>query len=935
MAANKRKRLVLIDGHGLAYRMYFAIQAAMSTREGEPTNATYGFTRTLLNIINGDDPPDYIAVSFDVGETFRDAMFDEYKATREKMPDALHVQIQRIHDVLDAFNIPSLEVEGYEADDVLGTVARLAAEQGVETFIVTGDKDLLQLVNENTLVQLPGGRTGEITVYDEAKVREKMGIEPGQIVDYKALVGDPSDNIPGVAGSGDKTDVKLLNQYGTLENIYAHLDEINGTRARNALEGARDLAFLSRDLARIVTDVPLNFDLEACRTHDYDRDRVFDIFRTLEFRSFLDELPGSEGGQPAGSSLQLPLFGSEETISAAEIRSDTETHIVRDEAALDALVARLEQAEAIAFDTETTSTDQMAGDLVGISLAVEPGVGYYIPVGHRLADDRDAQLPLARVVEKLRPAMTDPGIQKIAHNIKYDAIMLRRHGLDVQPLSVDTMIGEWLLHPDTAQRKLGLKNLAFYRLGVEMTRINELLGSGRKQITMDLVPVEQAAPYAAADADMTLRLAGPILQELEGLEQDALFWEIEMPLVPVLVDMEYKGMLLDVDHLQRMSRELGQVLEQRYQEICGIVGYEFNMNSPQQLSEALFEKLCLPTQGLRRTKSGYYSTAADVLDNLREQDTTGIIEAILEFRELEKLRGTYLDALPQMVNPQTGRVHTSFNQTGTVTGRLSSSDPNLQNIPVRTEMGRRVREAFIAAPGHELVAADYSQVELRVLAHVSSDEALREAFLEGQDIHASTAAAVHNIPIEQVTPAQRSFAKSVNFGLLYGMSAFRLARESELTLPEAEAFVQTYFQRFPRVRQYLERTRQQAVEQGYVETLLKRRRYFPALQANDTSQAGMMARRAAEREAINMPIQGTAADIIKIAMIRLHAALREQGLGGQMVLQVHDELLLEVPEDEVGETVELVCEVMEHAYPLDVPLKVDVHTGQHWGELKS
>ncbi|HOA23135.1 MAG TPA: DNA polymerase I [Aggregatilineales bacterium] len=934
MADKKRKRLVLIDGHALAYRMFFAIQASMSTREGEPTNATYGFTRMLLNIINGNDPPDYMAVSFDVGETFRDAMYDAYKATREKMPDALHVQIERIHDVLDAFNIPILEVDGYEADDVLGTLARKAQQAGVETFIVTGDKDLLQLVDDGVFVQLPGGRTGEVTVYDREKVRERMGIEPEQIVDYKALVGDTSDNIPGVPGIGQKTAVQLLNTWGTLENIYEHLDEIKSARTRNALVASREQAFLSQKLARIVTDVPLEFNLESCRTHNYDRDKVVQIFRTLEFRSFLNELRGGNGGSDSG--MQLPLFASaEETQDEQPASIETETHIIRDEAALDSLIARLEQAEAIAFDTETTATDQMSATLVGISLAIEPGVGYYIPVGHRLSEDEGQQLPLDLVIERLRPVMTNPNIRKIAHNIKYDAIVLRRHGLDVYPLSVDTMIGEWLLHPDAAQRKLGLKNLAFFRLGVEMTSISELIGSGRKQITMDFVPVAKAAPYAAADADMTLRLAEPILKELEEQEQLELFEKLEMPLVPVLIDMELKGMLLDVDYLRRMSKELGEVLEQRYQEICAVAGYEFNMNSPQQLSEALFEKLGLPTRGLRKTKSGYYSTAADVLDELRQYDTTGIINAILEYRELEKLRGTYVDALPQLVNPETGRVHTSFNQTGTVTGRLSSSEPNLQNIPVRSEIGRRVREAFIAPPGHVLLGADYSQVELRVLAHVSGDEALREAFQEGQDIHATTAATVYNIDISEVTPAQRSFAKSVNFGLLYGMSAFRLARESELTLPEAEAFVQTYFERFPRVAQYLENTRRQAIEKGYVETLLKRRRYFPALQSSDSSQAAAMARRAAEREAVNMPIQGTAADIMKLAMIKLHRALAEQGMRSQIVLQVHDELLLEVPEEEAEEARELVCEVMENAYPLDVPLKVDAHIGQNWGELKA
>lgn len=941
MARENSKRLVLIDGHGLAYRMFFAIQAEMTTRQGEPTNATYGFTRTLLSIINSEEPPEYLAVSFDVGRTFRDDLFGEYKATRAKMPDSLEQQIGRIHEVLEAFNIPRLELEGYEADDVLGTVARLAGEQGIETLIVTGDRDLLQLVDEHTIVQLPGSRSGEVEVYDAKAVEEKYGIRPDQFVDYKALIGDKSDNIPGVRGVGEKTAAQLLRQYGTLEGIYEHLDAISSARTRNALEQGREAAFLSQKLARIVTDAPVDFDLEACRTHHYDRERVAAIFRELEFRSLLSQVHGADeptnrsaASPPAPQGQQLPLFSPAETALplAAAAEPVTEAHVVRDEAALEALAQKLEQAEGIAFDTETTSTDQMQAALVGISLAVRPGEGYYIPVGHML--DEEPQLPLERVVERLRPALTDPSIPKYGHNIKYDAIVMERHGLAVTPLSVDTMIGEWLLHPEQSQRKLGLKNLAFYRLGIEMTEITDLLGRGKGQITMDLVPVAQAAPYAAADADVTLRLVEPICREIVEQGLESLFYDVEMALVPVLADMEMAGVKVDVAFLKRMSAEMARLLDERTRAIYNIAGYEFNLNSTQQLSEALFEKLQLPTQGLRKTSSGYYSTAADVLDSLLEQDTTGIIEAILEYRELEKLRSTYVDALPHMVNPQTGRIHTSFNQTGTVTGRLSSSEPNLQNIPIRTELGRRVREAFIAEAGHMLVTADYSQVELRILAHVSGDEALRRAFLEGQDIHATTAATVYGIPLEQVTHGQRSFAKSVNFGLLYGMSAFRLARDSNLTLPEAEDFVKTYFERFPKVKQYLDATRRQAAEQGYVETLLKRRRYFPALQSQDTSQRGMMERRAAEREAVNMPIQGTAADIIKLAMIRLHSALEARGLRGRMILQVHDELLLEVPEEEVEETVALVKEVMENAYPLDVPLKVDAHAGRNWGELK-
>ncbi len=933
MSEEKRETLVLIDGHGLAYRMYFALsREAFNTRSGEPTNATYGFTRTLLNYIAGEPPPHYLAVSFDVGATFRDAMYVEYKATRAKMPDDLEVQIGRIHDVLKAFNVPTLEVDGYEADDVLGTVCRMAGELGLDVLIVTGDKDLLQLVDEHTIVELPGRRTGsgEVERYDIVAVKERFGVGPDQFVDYKALIGDKSDNIPGVAGIGEKTAVQLLQEYGTLENIYDRLEAIKSNRVRTALEQGRDNAFLSQTLSRIVTDVPLELKMESCRTRDFERDDVVSIFRELEFRSLIDLLPGGPSERPAQpGEHQLSLFGTVPAVSVTvKVEAPTKAVSVQDEKALEALIQRLSTARMIAFDTETTSTNQMVAKLVGIALAIEPGEGYYIPVGH--IDTDEQQLQLDYVIERLRPIFTDPAIPKIGHNLKYDAIVLERHGLRVKPLSFDTMIGQWLLYPEGSRGKLGLKAQAFMRLGIEMTEIGELIGTGKNQITMDRVPIGQCSTYAAADADMTLRLYEPIRGELAENRLESLFYNIEMPLVPVLCAMEQAGVLVDTETLGRFSKELGEAVANLEEEICRVIGYKCNLNSPQQLSDALFGALSLPTQGLRKTRTGFYSTAADVLDSLREVDTTGIINLLMQFRELEKLRSTYVDALPTLVNPQTGRIHTSFNQTMAVTGRLSSSDPNLQNIPIRSETGRRVRKAFTAAPGCKLVSADYSQVELRILAHVSGDERLRDAFREDQDIHATTAAAVYGIPIEQVTRTQRSFAKSVNFGVLYGMGAFRLARESNLTLSEAEDFIRTYFERFPKVRQYLDGTRRMAVEQGYVETLLGRRRYFPELQGFNKRQDQARA----EREAINMPIQGTAADIIKIAMIRLDSALSEQGLMGRMTLQVHDELLLEVPEEEVEIVVPLVKQIMENAYPMDVPLRADVGVGRNWGEMK-
>jgi DNA polymerase-1 len=916
-----RRTLVLIDGHAHAYRMFYALSVdGFATRKGEPTNATYGFTRALLDIITGDEPPDYLAVSFDVGKTFRDDLYSEYKGTREKMPDELSIQMERIRQIVQAFNIPILEAEGYEADDVLGTVARLAEEADVQTLIVTGDRDLLQLVTGKTHVQLPGRRQGQEKTYNPEAVRERYGLEPEQIVDFKALVGDPSDNIPGVAGVGEKTATKLLQEYGTLEAIYEHLDEVESTRFRNALERGKETALLSQRLAQIATNVPIDFDLEACRTHDFQREVVAELFREVEFRSLIGRLPGAPA---ADDGTQMPLF--EAPAAAAPV---TTTILVTTEAALDELVVRLEEAEAIAFDTETTSVDQMRADLVGISLAVEEGEGYYVPVGHTEGE----QLSLDTVLERLRPALTDSSIPKVGHNVKYDYVVLARYGLEVAPLSFDTMIAEWLLNPQYSRGKLGLKSMAFLRMGVEMTDIAQLIGSGRKQITMDRVAVADAAPYAAADADMSLRLAALLEPGLHEKGLWDLFAEVEMPLLPVLAEMEMRGVLLDTGFLAEMSEEVSGQLAGVEREIAGYVGEEINLNSTQQLSDALFVKLGLPTEGLRKTSSGRYSTAVDVLGSLRGKHP--VVELIMQHRELSKLKSTYLDALPQLVNPETGRLHTSYNPTGTVTGRISSSDPNLQNIPIRTELGRRIRGAFVAAPGHVLMGADYSQVELRVLAHISGDERLREAFRQGRDIHASTAAAVLGVSPDAVTVEQRGFAKRVNFGLLYGMSAFRLAQETNLTLADAEEYVRAYFDSMPGVEDYLDMTKHRAARDGYVETLLGRRRYFPVLQSSEEGRRDAIARRAAEREAINMPIQGTAADVIKIAMIRLHAALREAGLGARMLLQVHDELVLEVPEDEVDATARLVREVMEGAYQLNVPLRVDVHSGPSWYDLK-
>ncbi len=951
---SKRKTLYLIDGHALAYRTYFALTGAGSdpnrwiTKSGEPTAGTYGFASVLLKIME-QDKPDYLAVSFDVGRTFRDDLFADYKGTREKMPDDLSVQIERITELVAAFNIPILVAEGYEADDVLGTIAQRAAKEGVEVKIVTGDRDLLQLADKHVTINLAGQSLAEATDYGPEAVKARYGLTPKQYIDYKALVGDKSDNIPGVAGVGEKTATELLQKYGSLDGIYKHLDEVPA-RFKNKLEAGKDSADLSKKLSTIVTDVEIDFDLEACRTGEFDRDRVVKLFQVLEFRSLLRRLPEGQGSdqssvisqQKSEAGSQLGLFGVEAARPAVE--GPTKTIIVGDAEALNALVKELNAAPFITFDVETTSTDPMRADLVGIALGVKEGVGYYIPVGHQteiealrleMATPQSpiSNLPLETVIAALQKPLTNLKIPKYGHNLKYDYTVLARFGLRAAPLTFDTMLAEWLSDP--ASHSLGLKKLAFVRLGVEMTDIDALIGSGKKQITMDRVPIEQAAPYAAADVDMTTRLVPILKQELDAKGQTQLLAELEMPLIPILAEMEMAGVALNVDTLGEMSSELEKQLLKLEKEIYKRVGYEFNVNSTQQLAEALFGKLQLkPADKSRKTAAGKYSTAADVLEDMRGQHP--VIDLILEQRELFKLKSTYTDALPMAVNPATGRVHTSYNQAGSVTGRIASSEPNLQNIPTRTELGRRVRKAFVAERGKRLVAADYSQIELRLAAHMAQDQTLLQAFRDGEDIHAATAAVVYGIPPEKVTKDQRRTAKTVNFGILYGQGAFGLTRTTGLTLAEAENFIKSYFERFPGVKKYLDETKRLAAERGYVETLLGRRRYFPGLaQSGATRDAqGAIARARAEREAINAPIQGTASDIIKLAMLRLPAALAKARLSAQMLLQVHDELVFECPTGEVEATAKVARTVMENAFKLDIPLGVEVRSGKNWEEMQ-
>lgn len=933
------KTLYLIDGHALAYRTYFALTgyspsgSRWQTSKGEPTAGIYGFSTVLMRLLE-HEKPDYLAVAFDVGKTFRDDIFPEYKGTRAKMPDDLRPQIERIRQLVDAFNIPRLEMEGFEADDVLGTVAKQAAAQGIGVKIITGDRDLLQLVGDHIIVSLPQkGKMGDSEDYiTDEQVKAYFGVPPRLVVDYKALLGDSSDNIPGVKGIGEKTAQALYETFASLDDLYEHLDQVP-PKVRSKLEEGRQMAYMSRELAAIRTDLDIQLDLEQARPTNFDPAKVENLFRELEFRSLIPRVAGLTGkaatptSRPGsvkpGPGGQMSFFETAPAYQSAPPSTDTETRIIDSPEKLSALVDELSKAKEIAFDTETTSTEEMRAEIVGIALACETGVGYYIPTGH----SQGQNLSLDAVLDALKNPLTNPDIPKIGHNIKYDALVLARFGLPVAPLAFDTMLAEWLIDPGS--RNLGLKNLSLARLGIEMTHIEDLIGKGKNQLSMADVPVENAAPYAAADADMTLRLKAVLEPELQKAGLMDVFNQVEMPLVPVLAQMEMNGIRLDLDFFHAFAKELNERVTDIEKRIYEAVGTVFNINSTQQLSKILFERLRLtPPGNFRKTASGHYSTSADVLEELRGQHE--VVDLVLEQRELTKLKSTYVEALPAAVDPVTGRVHTSFNQSGSVTGRLSSTNPNLQNIPIRTDLGRRVRNGFIAEDGNVLLSVDYSQIELRIVAHIAGDEAMLDAFRQGQDIHTATAAAIYSIPLEQVDKAQRRHAKAINFGLIYGMSAFGLTRSSGLTLGEAENFVKAYFVQFPGVKKYLDATRKLATEQGYVETLLGRRRYFPLLQ----SQINHNVRQREEREAINAPIQGTAADIMKIAMLKVSDALVAAGLKGQMLLQVHDEIVIECPQNELQETAQLVRSVMSAAYALNIPLSTEARAGLNWGEMQ-
>ena len=887
--------LVLFDGHALIHRAFHALPRLSASKTGEPTGAVYGFVLMLLKVLQ-DHRPTHLAIAFDrPTPTFRHQEFEEYKAQRPKAPDELVRQIGRVRDVVKAFNIPVFEMDGYEADDILGTISRQATAGGLDTIIVTGDNDELQLASERVKVLLPQRGFVESSLVDGAAVAEKYGIKPVQIPDLKGLKGDPSDNIPGVTGIGEKTAARLIQQFGGVEGIYEHLDEVTPEKLREVLRAQEPQARQSKRLATIVTDVPIDFNLESCRAVTYDRDAVVQLFRELEFFKVLNRLPA--------------FAGMSEKVSASPELDAGKYSLLDTAAALEEAFAKLAGAKSLTVRLVTERREQDRAEVFGLALGIPSDEVFYLSFG-------SAGLDATQALSRLQPLLADERIGKLVHDGKDAVKILAERGTQLRPLEFDTMIAAYLLGEKAAE----LPALALSKLGVEIA-VPERPSAKRSLFTE--VNVAERVRNACAEVRAIDGLRSLLQSELEQQGLMTLFSEVEMPLVAVLAGMERNGVALDKGLFQEMSQGLGRQLVSLENQIYAFAGHHFNINSPQQLGTVLFSELKLP--GGRKTKSGY-STDASVLDGLKA--SYPIVKLILEYRQLAKLRSTYIDALPSLVNPGTGRLHTTFNQAATATGRLSSSDPNVQNIPIRGDLGKQVRRAFVAAPSCLLVSADYSQIELRILAHLSQDERLLTAFREDKDIHASTAAEVFGVPMTGVTPDMRRVAKVVNFGIIYGMSEYGLEQATELSRDQAAQFIAAYFQRYPGVKSYLDSTKQKARVRGYVETVMGRRRYIP-----DLDSGNRQVREAAERMAINMPVQGTAADIIKVAMVNLQRGIDRRGFESRLILQVHDDLLLESPLEEAEQAKALLGEVMSGAMQLSVPLKVEVKVGKNWGEM--
>ena len=929
---HKKPLLMVMDGHAMVHRSFHAIQQPLSiSKTGEDVRAVFGFMNTFLRALQ-DWEPTHCAVAFDPhGPTFRHKRFDDYKAHRPATPPELRPQFDRVRDLVKVLRIPMYQAEGFEADDAIGTICRQAEEQGVDTLILTGDTDTLQLVTPHVSVALTFS-VQQKTLYDVAKVRERYdGLGPEVVADIKALEGDTSDNIPGVPGVGKKTAIKLIQQFGSIEGIIEHIDEVTPAGTQKKLEDAKESMVEGKILTTIVRDVPVTLDLDDAKFWTYDRSKVVEALSDLEFFTMVARVPDPHGGDGPEVEGQLSLMEANERQTRYEVVDTAQS--------LDAMVRALDTADGFAFSTTMTKVNPMLSDLVGLGFSNEANKGWYVPVGHT----EGAQLDRDAVLDALRPIFASSDVPKTAYDASHHMTVLAKGGVEVNNLTLDVVLAAHL----TGRKALAIEALALERLNIEMTPVAEVVGTGRKQVTMAEVAIESAADYAAAIADVTYQLIEGFEKELEEKKSREVLDTVELPLVPVIVRMQVNGVRLDVDVLEDMAEELAGQISSIESDMYGVVGHEFNINSSQQLGDVLFNELRLPAT--KKTKTGY-STDASALEGLQammksedvdpkmrealdkvDPRAPDILDKVLYYRQVTKIKSTYVDALPGLVNPETGRIHTIYNQTGSATGRVSSNDPNVQNIPVRTELGRRVRRAFVAtdSPEWTLFGADYSQIELRILAYLSQDPGLLEAFRKGQDIHAATASSVYGVELDEIDSEMRRVAKIMNFGVVYGLSAFGISRQTGLSPEEGKTFIKAYFGKYPGIKDYVDSTKQKVRELGYVETLMGRRRYIPEIQSTSFHVRG-----AGERMAINMPIQGAAADAIKIAMVRIQQRLDEAELRSLMIVQVHDELIFEAPQEELDDLKSIVLDVMPSALDIDVPLDVDLKTGPNWGDME-
>ncbi len=884
---NENRKLFLIDVSSYFYRAYFALPY-FSTSDGLPTNAIYGFTTMLQKLIREHHPACLAAILDCPEPTFRHEVYHEYKANRPKMPDNLSAQIPYIKKIIQAFNIPAIEKPGFEADDIIGTLARQAEKSGMEVVIISGDKDMLQLVSQGITIL----DTMKDSVFDVETVEKKFGVGPDKIIEIFGLIGDASDNVPGVPGIGPKTAEQLIKQFGSIDGIYKNLSEIRKKNVKQSLIEFKDQAYLSRELVTIDTRVPLDKSWQDLSAVPPDEENLRQLYRKLEFARLLKQL-------------------------TPEKQVEKTYQLLTDNEQIRNLFSDLRSHGFFALDFETTSENPMLAEIVGISFSFQENKAYYIPIAHK---DLEGQPDREFVLSELKPVIEDSRIKKTGHNIKYEYILFKRHGINLRGISFDTMIASYIINPSKYRHNLDAVSLDY--LDFRTTTYKDVVGTGRNALTFDQVPVEAAKNYACEDSDVTFLLSQKLLTKINDGGFKELYYQVEIPLIEVLALMEMTGVKVDQKHLKELSEEFGRELEGIEKKIYELAGIEFNINSPKQLGEILFERLNLPVQ--KRTKTGY-STNVETLNELSKIHP--LPAEILSYRSLAKLKSTYIDNMPDIINPATGRVHTSYNQTITATGRLSSSNPNLQNIPIRTEEGVRIREAFVTEPGWKMLSADYSQIELRVLAHLSEDETLVDAFLKDEDVHSRTASEIWGVKPREVTARMRREAKVINFGIIYGMSSFGLAKELDIGPGVAQAYIDDYFKKYRGVRSYLDRVLDFARAEGYVATLMNRRRYLPEIKAKNAS-----VRKFAERTAINAPVQGSAADLIKMAMLRISEALEKNGLRARMIIQVHDELVFEVPEQETEDLIILVKQAMENVIKLKVPLKVDINWGANWRE---